>query len=339
MKAVILVGGFGTRLRPLTLTAPKQMLPVVGVTMLERVVAKLASQGVTEVVLSLGYKPDVFSEAFPDGRCAGIKMHYAVEPEPLDTAGAIRFAADDAGIAERFVALNGDVLTDLDLAALWKQHETAGAEGTIALTPVEDPSRYGVVPLDADGRVEAFIEKPDPGTAPTNWINAGTYILEPSVLGRIQTGRKVSIEREVFPEMATEGSLYGLQSDTYWIDAGTPEAYLQAHMDLIDGVRGGTETAVHPEARVHANATIQRSVVGAGAEIGNGCKINDSIVMDGATVADGCSLDRSILGAGAVLGSSSRLSGLSILGYAARAEDGTVLDAGAIPAPDTWPPK
>ena len=185
MKAVVLVGGEGTRLRPLTLTTPKQMLPVVGVPMLERVLGHLARHGVDEAVLSLGYLPDAFLEAYPDGRAAGVSLAYAVEPEPLDTAGAIRFAATSAGVDDTFVVVNGDVLTDLDLTGLVAFHRRAGAQGTIALHPVADPSAFGVVPTDADGRVTAFVEKPPRGEAPTNQINAGTYVLEPSVLKRI----------------------------------------------------------------------------------------------------------------------------------------------------------
>ena len=166
MRAIVLVGGFGTRLRPLTLTLPKQMLPVAHTTMLERVVGGLSEAGVTEVVLSLGYRPDTFVEAYPYGSCAGVTLHYAVEPEPLDTAGAIRFAALEAGLDERFLVVNGDVLTDLDVGALWDHHERCGAEATIALTPVEDPSRFGVVPTRDDHSVIDFVEKPDPGTAP-----------------------------------------------------------------------------------------------------------------------------------------------------------------------------
>jgi len=160
MRAVVLVGGFGTRLRPLTRHTPKQMLPVVNRPMIERVVAHLADHGVEQAVLAMGYRPDAFQEAYPDGRCAGVELHYAIEPEPRDTAGAIRFAALDAGIAERFLVLNGDVLTDLDLGGLIAAHERAGAEGTISLHRVDDPSAFGVVPTDGSGRVTAFIEKP-----------------------------------------------------------------------------------------------------------------------------------------------------------------------------------
>src|SRR5262249_36784818 len=159
---------------------------------------------VDQAILSLGYRPDGFAHAYPDNRCAGVALHYAVEPEPLDTAGAVRFAALDAGVAERFIVVNGDVLTDLDVSALVALHDKVGAEATISLTPVDDPSRYGVVPIDAEGRVEAFIEKPPRDEAPSNWINAGTYVFEPSVIDRIPEGRKVSIERETFPGLVVD---------------------------------------------------------------------------------------------------------------------------------------
>ncbi|MBS1838415.1 MAG: NDP-sugar synthase, partial [Actinobacteria bacterium] len=259
MKAVILVGGFGTRLRPLTLSVPKQMLPMGGITMLERVVEHLASSGVDEVVLSLGYQPDVFRREYPDSRVAGIPVRCAVEPEPLDTGGAVAFAARAAEVDGTFLALNGDVLTDLDVRELWSAHRRSGGLGTIALTRVEDPSRYGVVPLDEHGRVQAFIEKPAPGAAPTHWINAGTYVLEPEVLDLVPLGARCSIEREVFPALVERGQLFGLESSAYWIDAGTPESYLQAHLDLIDGLRGSFEPAVDGSARIDTGAMVKRS--------------------------------------------------------------------------------
>ncbi len=180
------------------------MLPIVGVPMIERVLGHLALHGVDEAVLSLGYLPDAFMEAYPDGRAAGIRLIYAVEPEPLDTAGAVRFAATFAGIAETFVVVNGDVLTDLDLTSLVAFHRERRAEGTIALHPVADPSAFGVVPTDEEGRVTAFVEKPPRDEAPTNEINAGTYVLEASVLARIPEGGRVSIERETFPAMVRD---------------------------------------------------------------------------------------------------------------------------------------
>jgi mannose-1-phosphate guanylyltransferase len=336
MRAIVLVGGFGTRLRPLTLSAPKQMLPMGGVTMLERVVAKLGASGVDEVVLSLGYQPDAFRSEFPDQTCAGVRMVYAVEPEPLDTAGAIRFAAEAAGIDERVLAVNGDVLTDLDVAELWRRHDAFGGKATIALTPVEDPSRYGVVPIDAEGRVEAFIEKPDPGTAPSNWINAGVYVLEPSVLAGIPTGRKVSIERETFPELVAQRSLFAVQSDAYWIDAGTPEAYLQAHLDLLDGVRGEFEVAIDPSARVDPDAKVSRSLVGAGAVIAAGTEIIDSVVMAGARIGAGARVERSLVGGRASIGASCELDDLVVVGFDHDVPAGTVAHGGSLPAPESW---
>lgn len=336
MRAVVLVGGFGTRLRPLTLSVPKQMLAVSGVTMIERVVQHLAKCGVDEVVLSLGYQPDAFITEFPDGECAGVRLHYAVEPEPLDTAGAIAFAARHVGLDERFIAVNGDVLTDLDVGELWARHEAFGGEATIALTPVEDPSRYGVVPLDEDGRVEAFIEKPDPGTAPSNWINAGTYVLEPGVLDHVPEGAKVSIERVVFPALVERRSLFGVQSSSYWIDAGTPEAFLQAHLDLIDGVRGTFEPSVDDTARIDATATVRHSAVGRGALVAAGAEVVDSVLMAGARVSTGAVVHRSVIGCRAVVGEGSRLTDLSVVGFDEDVAAGTVAAGGLFPGRETW---
>ena len=239
MKAIVLLGGQGTRLRPLTYTTPKQLLPVVEVPMLERVLAHLQAHGVDEVVLSLGYRPDAFFAAYPDHRAAGVRLDYAVEPEPLDTAGAIAFAAGHAGIDETFIVVNGDVLTDVDTSALVDFHRAHGATATIHLKAVDDPTRFGVVPIDGDGRVIEFVEKPPADRVPTNLINAGTYVLEPEVLERIPAGRRVSVERETFPALAAEGAVFALASDAYWLDTGTPAAYLQANADLIDGSRPG----------------------------------------------------------------------------------------------------
>ncbi|MFZ4517552.1 MAG: sugar phosphate nucleotidyltransferase [Microthrixaceae bacterium] len=336
MRAVVLVGGFGTRLRPLTLGLPKQMLTVGRVTMLERVVEHLGASGVDEVVLSLGYQPDAFLDEFPDGTCAGVRLSYAVEPEPLDTAGAIAFAARHVGVDERFIAVNGDVLTDLDVADLWACHERFGGSATIALTPVEDPSRFGVVPLDAEGRVEAFIEKPDPGTAPSNWINAGTYVLEPEVLDLVPGGRKVSIEREVFPALVERGGLYGVQSESYWIDAGTPEAYLQAHLDLVDGVRPGLGAGIDPSARIDGSAKVHRSVLGQGVVVAAGAHVEDSVLLDGARVSAGAVVRRSIVGGRAVVGEASDLSDLTVVGFDEDVPPGTVASGGRFPGPETW---
>ena len=328
MKAVILVGGFGTRLRPLTLTTPKNLLPVGHVPMVERVIGHLAQHGVTEAVLSLGYKPDTFLEAYPDGTCAGVELHYAVEDEPLDTAGAIRFAAGEAGIDERFVVVNGDVLTDLDVTRLIRFHDASGAEATIALHTVEDPSRYGVVVTDVAGQVEAFIEKPPADEAPSNAINAGTYVLEPSVLGRIPVGRKVSVERETFPGLVEDGSLYALDGNAYWLDAGTPETYLQANLDLLpaDG------SSVHPEAFVADSAHVERSVIGAGASIGEDATLTEAVVLDGATIEAGARVHRSIVGAGATVRAGAELLDLTVIGADVDIEPSARLTGERVPA-------
>jgi mannose-1-phosphate guanylyltransferase len=323
VRAVVLVGGFGTRLRPLTLQTPKQMLPVVDRPMIEWVCEHLASFGVDEAVLSLGYRPEMFTGAYPDGNCAGVRLRYAVEPEPLDTAGAIAFAAREAGIDERFIVVNGDVLTDLDIGLLVKTHRDAGGLATITLTPVDDPSRYRVVPTDEEGRVIEFVEKPAPGTAPTNWINAGTYVLEPEVLERIPSGRRVSIERETFPALAAERQLYAMRSDCYWVDAGTPETYITAQLDLASRVHGGSGY-VDPSATVHQSADLDGSIVMAGASIGAGAVLRRSAVLSGGVVEEGALVEDSVVGPGATVGARASLHECSILG------DGSAVTAGTV---------
>lgn len=309
MKAVVLVGGEGTRLRPLTLTTPKQMLPVGGRPMIERVLEWLSGHGVGEAVLSLGYRPDAFLKAYPDGEACGVRLHYAVEDSPLDTAGAIRFAAIEGGIDSTFLVVNGDVLTDLDVTALVEFHRLSRAEATIALTPVEDPSRFGVVPTDPDGRVEAFIEKPPPGEAPTNLINAGTYVLEHSVMDRIPPDRRVSIERETFPALVADRRLFALGSNAGWLDAGTPATYLAANLAYAPVGAGGTQAT--------------GSVIGEDVTLHDGAVVQGSVVMDGAVVGAGAVVADSIVGPGARVGRRAKVTNLSVLG------DGYVVDEGA----------
>jgi mannose-1-phosphate guanylyltransferase len=309
------------------------MLPVVDRPIIEHVVAHLAGHGVTRVVLSLGFRPEAFADAYPDGTCAGLPLHYAVEPEPLDTAGAVRFAALEAGMGaddDTFLVLNGDVLTDLDIGAMVASHRAAGAEATLALTEVDDPSRYGVVPTDAEGRVLGFVEKPDAESAPSRWINAGTYVLEPSILDRIPDGRPVSIEREVFPAMAAEGCLHAMRSDAYWIDTGTPEAYIRAQLDLVDGTRGDLP-AVHPSATVDPSAEVRRSIVMAGATVGPGAHLLNSIVMDGGRVGAGAVVVDSVVGPGAHVGEGASLTDLTVIGAAEMVGAGIELAAARVP--------
>lgn len=321
MRAVVLVGGYGTRLRPLTDNTPKQLLPVVHRPMIEHAVSHLARHGVTEVVLSVGFRPDAFDAAYPNGRCAGLPVRYAVEPEPLDTGGAIGFAARHAAIDKTFLACNGDVLTDLDVGALVQHHRTSGAVATVALTPVDDPSSYGVVPTDGDGRVIDFHEKPLAGDAPTNLVNAGTYVLEPSVLDWIPTGCPISAERQVFPAMATEGVLFAMASDGYWVDAGTPATYLAANLHRADHGDG-----THPDAMVDPSAQLHRSVVGPGVVVGAGASIKASLVLDGATIGPNVQVEGSIVGPGARVATGATVTGLSVIGPCAAVQAGEQLD-------------
>lgn len=360
MKAVVLVGGAGTRLRPLTLAVPKQMLPIVEQPMIERVLGQLARFGIDEAVLSLGYLPDSFMKAYPDGLAAGVALSYAVEPTPLDTAGAIRFAARHIEIDDTFVVVNGDVLTDMDLGALLDFHRARGAKGSISLHPVDDPSAFGVVPTDGEGRVTAFVEKPTRAEAPTDLINAGTYVLEPSVLDLIPDGRRVSIERETFPSMVADGSLFALADLAYWLDTGTPEAYLAAHWDLMEGRRPGppapgareSEAGLwflgHPEIERGAEvrgpvllgdgALVQRGALVDGAVVGHDCTVSPgaqvvrSVLLPGATVEPGAKVAGSIVGPGARVGERSDVRPLSVLAGGAVVEADAVVAGGRVPA-------
>ena len=296
MRAVVLVGGFGTRLRPLTLTVPKPMLPIGHVPMIARLVDRLGRGGVTEVVLALGFRPEPFVDAFPDGRCGDVALTYAVEPEPLDTAGAIKFAAEFAGIDDTFVVANGDVMTDLDVAALVAAHRSFGAEATLHLIGVDDPSAFGVVDLADDGSVRAFVEKPAPGTEPSNLINAGTYVFEPSVLARIPPATKVSVERDTFPRVVADGAMFGVATDDYWIDAGVPSLYRSANLDLLDGKRRSERCdAVAPTAEVADEAVIGHSIVGDRVRVAAGARVTDSVLLPGATIEAGAVVERSLV--------------------------------------------
>lgn len=321
MKAVILVGGFGTRLKPLTLTTPKPMLPIGRVPMVERIVERLVAGGVTEVVLALGFKPEAFQEAYPDGRCAGARLVYAIEPEPLDTAGAVAFAARYADIDDTFVVVNGDILTDLDISAMVAAHRANGARGTIHLTEVEDPTSFGVADMDGD-RIARFVEKPTREDAPSNLINAGTYVLEASVLELVPVNGRVSIERQIFPTLAAEGSLMGYATDDYWLDTGRPEQYMQANTDLLIGRPGVSPASMVPDLHdVHPSATLVRAVLGHRCTVGVDAVIHDAVVLDDVVIGTGATIHNSILGRGSRVGDGASLEGV-VLG------DGAVVVAG-----------
>lgn len=296
MFAVVLVGGFGTRLRPLTNDVPKPMLPVLDRPMIVHLVDRLAAAGVTDVVLALGFKPEPFQGAFPDGAFGDVRVHYAVEPEPLDTGGAIGFAARSAGVRGSFLVANGDVVGDLDFRELVEAHRSFGGDATLHLTAVDDPSAFGVVETDATGAVRRFVEKPAPGDTESSLINAGTYVFEPSVLDLLPPLQRVSVERSVFPALVETGRLFGLSTDDYWLDAGSPEQYLQANLDLVRGVRGGGVDGVLADAVVHPEAIVVESVIGANAVVGAGARITGSVLLPDAVVEADAVIERSIVG-------------------------------------------
>lgn len=331
MHAVVLVGGFGTRLRPLTLSTPKPLLPIANVRQLEHLIAHLSTAGVTHVALALGFKPEPFFEAFPDGVCAGVQLHYAVEPEPLDTAGAIAFAVRDAGITDTFVVMNGDIICDLDVASLVEFHRAHGAEGTLHLTPVDDPSQYGVVETDANGWVQRFVEKPAPGETSSSVINAGTYVLEPSVLTRMPANQKLSIERVVFPQMVVDGTLAAMATNDYWIDTGRPDTYLQANLDLIDGTRPQILSSIGAHCSINSSASVVHSVIGENSTIGAQCVIADSVLLPGARIGDRVRLERCLV-MGAVGDDASLID--CVVGVDGHVQSGAVLVGEKIPSPE-----
>ena len=321
MQALILAGGEGTRLRPLTYTVPKPVLPLAGRPHIAYVIDWLVRHGVDDVVVSCGFLAEGMRKALAELE-PGVEIRYAEEPDARGTAGAIRFAEDLLG--DRFFVLNGDVLCDLDLTALVEQHERTGARATIALYPVEDPTGYGLVHRRDDGEITEFLEKPEPGQdgIDSDEINAGAYLLERSVLEEIPPDRAVSIEREIFPKLIDRG-LYGIRLEGYWIDIGTPARFLEANWDILTGkvetVLGagldepiliGPGSEVSPEAdlrapcvvgrdsRVGSGATIERSVLLDGCVVEPSAVVTGSILSGGVTVEEGAELIGAVIGEG-----------------------------------------
>ncbi len=385
MIAILLAGGEGTRLRPLTYNLPKQILPVAGIPMIERALKQFAEYPVDsgiansheerweqaisnssivsaaqnagvvfqECVLSLGYRPERFVQYYPDGLIDGIKVSYAVEPEPLGTGGAVRFAAEHVGVEGTFVAVNGDVLADIsvrDLIEIHFRNRKHGALATIGLIEVDDPSRYGVVDLDSSGRVRQFVEKPDPGKSPSDLINGGVYVLEPEVLDLIPGNKMVSIEREVFPSLVDGGSLYATRMEGYWLDMGTPQSYVQANMDYLEmsmspsvpPIAGARQVAdgvwvvgdpilkgsvlppalVMDGALIEYGAIVSNAVIGDHCIIGSDCRVDRSVVMNGSRMMHGSVLEDSVLAAMVEVGEGARVANYSVVG------DGYVVAAG-----------
>ena len=340
MQALVLVGGEGTRLRPLTLTRPKPALRLVDRPFIRFMVDWVARHGVDEVVMACGFRAEDLRSALGDEIPGEARIRYVEEPEPLGTAGPVRLAADRGLLNERFMVLNGDVLTDLDLSALQATHSERRATATIALYAVDDPSAYGLVHRGADGEVLGFVEKPEPGQIDTDEVNAGAYVLERAVLDLIPAGRAVSIEREIFPRLAGNG-LYGRRLAGYWMDIGTPERYLQASWDILEG-RVETDVTAHeggvliePDAAVAAGATVgPRAVVGSRCEIEEGATIRGSVLHDGCRVDANAEVLGSILAQDVQIGEGARVGPGSVVGDGARIAPGAALGDDARVAPE-----
>jgi mannose-1-phosphate guanylyltransferase len=359
MQAVILAGGEGTRLRPLTLTMPKPAIQLVDRPFLRYMIDWLARHGVDEVVIASGFGADALRDALDGGGAAGPRISYVQEAEPLGTGGPLRLAAEQAALEERFLVLNGDILADLDLGALVRAHEQSGAVATLALYPVDDPSAYGLVRRADTGEVLEFLEKPDPADIDTNEISAGAYVIERPVLDLIPSGGMVSIEREVFPRLVGQG-LYGHALDGYWMDIGTPDRYLQASWDILEGrVRTGAgdrvdgagllvedgagvdpAATVQPPALLEAGVTVgpeasigARAVIARGSEVGEGAVVASSVVLRRSTIGSGAAITDSILAPGVQIGKGARIGPDAVIGEGARVNAGVELGEGTRLAP------
>src|SRR3954452_13713381 len=299
MQALILAGGEGTRLRPLTTTVPKPVVPLVDRPFIRFTIDWLHGHGVDDIVMSCGHLASGVRNVLGDGSALGIKLRYVEEPRPLGTGGALKYAEPLLG--ERFLMLNGDVLTDLDLTAQMELHERTGARATLALTPVEDPSAYGLVRTKADGAVTEFVEKPAPDQIDTNTISGGAYVLERSVLDLLEAEQPASIERDVFPRLVGNG-LYGCVSENYWLDIGTPERYLEATFDILEGTvgtafaeRAGDGYLVVEQSVDNRGRIIPSALVESGCQIADGARVGGRVVLEsGVMVGPNTVIERSV---------------------------------------------
>jgi mannose-1-phosphate guanylyltransferase len=364
MQAVILVGGEGTRLRPLTSTVPKPVVPLVDRPFISFMLEWLCAHGIDDVIMSCGFLATSVRNVLGDGSAYGIKLRFVEEPDPRGTAGALKFA--ESLLDERFLMLNGDVLTDLDLTGQIAQHERTGATATLALVPVDDPTAYGLVHLEDDHAVRDFVEKPSSDRIDTKLISAGAYVLERKILELVPPERNVSIEREVWPRLIGSG-LYGFPSQSYWLDIGTPERYLQATFDILEGnvstgvrerlgegymsvseaaqVLGraippaviepgasvaegahvGSLVVLGHDVKVGAGSTVERAVILNGSEIGENCTLRDCIVAAGCRIGAGTRIEE-----GAVLGEGVTVGADNVIAGGARIFPGVTLPDGAI---------
>jgi mannose-1-phosphate guanylyltransferase len=351
MQALILAGGEGTRLRPLTTTVPKPVVPLVDRPFIAFMLDWLRSHNVHDVVMSCGHLASGVRNVLGDGSAYGVMLRYVEEPRPLGTGGALKYAA--SLLDDRFLMLNGDVLTDIDLSAQLAQHERTGAQATLALTPVEDPSNYGLVRTSDGGEVTEFVEKPAPDQIDTRNISAGAYVLERSVLDLLAEDQPASIERDVFPRLVGNG-LYGFVSDGYWLDIGTPERYLEGTFDILEGTVGTNvrdrmganylcvEDHVENSGRIIPPALVEsdcrigvhsrvggRVVLERGVTVGENTTIERAVVMQGAEVGSNCTLRGCIVAGGVRLGDDCTVEGMSVLGEGVTVGAGNMISNGA----------
>jgi mannose-1-phosphate guanylyltransferase len=358
VQAVILAGGEGTRLRPLTSTVPKPVVPLVDRPFIVYMLEWLRGHGVQDVVMSCGFLATSVRNVLGEGEALGLRLRYVEEPEPRGTAGALKFAEDL--LDERFLMLNGDVLTDLNLSAQMAEHDRTGALGTLALVPVADPSAYGLVRLEPDGAVREFVEKPAADEIDTHLISAGAYVLQRDVLDLIAPDRHVSIEREVWPLLVGRG-LHGFADErAYWLDIGTPERYLQGTFDILEGnvatgvrerlgdvylsvgERVEADGRIVPPAIVERDCTIGADahvgslvVLGEGVSVGAGTTIERAVVLNGTEIGAGCTLRDCIVAGGSRIGDNSTVSGGAVLGEGVTVGAGNVLTRGVKVFPHT----
>lgn len=348
MQAIVLVGGEGTRLRPLTYGTPKPMVPIIGVPFLARTLERLEHAGIRNVILPAGYMPQQIIDYFGDGSKIGMNITYVIEETPLGTAGALKNV--EQHITGPFFVLNGDILTSLDLRAMMQEHERKGGIGLLHLIRVEDPSAFGCVVHDADGRISAFVEKPPKGTELSDEINAGTYFFEREILDLIPAGRNVSIERETFPQIIASGKgLYAYTTDDYWIDVGKPEHYLGAHRDVLarrmpmlaiePGASGAGASAlasvqklhlpVHADAGAYVDPTAEigpNVVLGADTRVGARAVVRESVLWDAVIIEDGAQVEGAIVATGARVGRNAKIAAGSVIGHDAVVAPGTVVE-------------
>jgi mannose-1-phosphate guanylyltransferase len=352
MKAVILVGGEGTRLRPLTCNTPKAIVPVLNRPFLEHLILYLKKHGITEVILAMGYLPDPIQEHLGDGSQLGIKVRYVVEDSPLGTAGAVKNA--EPYLDEPFIVFNGDILTEIDLTTMIKRHQETRPKVTIALTPVENPTIYGVVETNTGDIVRRFVEKPGWDEVTTNMINAGIYILEPEVLAQIPSSTRSMFEHDIFPSLLDNGEpILGYPSNAYWIDIGTPEKYLKTHYDLLlsqgDGhIRTDGKSQIHHTAKIEGPVLVAEgctinedamikgpTVLGQGCRVGNGAIVEGGVLWSRVDVGKKAELRACVIGSGCQIEEGSHIPEGCVLGDNVRVEPGLVMANATRVEPDT----